>query len=116
MSRKKMRTIAVDGISYGWSIKRRDPHSLVLRVWPAQKALGRQELQVQVRFDDPWLNYGPLLTAPPERIAEVFALEPLTPSRVRSVILAARKSGWQPGQGGKPLTFAWRDDARLEVL
>jgi len=112
---KKVRLLLVEGIAYVWRVKRLNPHTLLLRVWLAQRANARQELQVHVRFDDPWLNYGLLLTAPPERVAEVFALEPLTPSRVRSVILAARKSGWQPEQGGKPLIFAWQDDARWEV-
>ena len=110
---KDVRAISVDGSAYIWRVKRLDGHLLLLRVWSAQKAHGHQELQVRVRFDDPWLNYGPLLTAPPERIAEVFVLEPITPSRVRLMILDALKLGWQPNQADKALAFEWREDARL---
>lgn len=103
----------MDGSAYIWRVKRLDGHYLLLRVWSAQKGHGHQELQVRVRFDDPWLNYGPLLTAPPERIPEVFVLDPITPSRVRLVILAALKLGWQPNQADKALAFEWREDAGL---
>ena len=113
MSEKMVRTISVDGVSYIWRVKRLDPQHLLLRVWPAQKAGARQELQARVRFDDPWLNYGPLITTPPERVAEIFVLDPITPSRVRSLILAALKAGWQPNQGGKSLPFEWQDDTGL---
>ena len=113
MSRTSVRTISVAGVSYVWSVKRLDAHYLLLRVWSAQKAHGHQELQVRVRFDDPWLHYGPLLTAPPERIAEVFVLDPITPSSVRSTILAALKAGWQPNQADKALVFEWQGDTGL---
>ncbi|HEX6779644.1 MAG TPA: hypothetical protein VF099_15670 [Ktedonobacterales bacterium] len=110
---KNVRAISVDGSAYVWRVKRLDGHFLLVRAWSAQKARGHQELQVRVRFDDPWLNYGPLLTAPPERVSEVFVLDPITPSRVRLMILAALKLGWQPNQADKALAFEWREDAGL---
>ncbi len=106
----KVRTLSVDGVSYVWRVKRLDPQHVLLRVWPAQNARKRQELHARIRFDDPWLNYGPLLAAPPERVAEVFVLDPITPSRVRDIILAALKAGWQPNQDGKSLPFEWSPD------
>ena len=109
------RSITVDGIAYVWRVKRLDAHSLLLRVWSAQKACRRQELHVRVRFDDPWLHYGLLLTTPPERVAEVFVLEPITPARVRSLILAALQAGWQPNQADRARAFEWQDDADLPL-
>ncbi|MFI2652238.1 hypothetical protein [Micromonospora fulviviridis] len=49
-------------------------------------------------FDDPWLNYGPIITAPSDRVAEVFALEPVTPRLVAGLIQQAVAAGW-PAQG-----------------
>ena len=106
----KVRSLSVDGVSYVWRVKRLDPQHVLLRVWPAQNARQCQELHACIRFDDPWLNYGPLLTAPPERIAEVFVLDPITPSRVRDVILAALRAGWQPNLSGRSLPFEWSPD------
>jgi hypothetical protein len=108
--RTKVRTIAVDGVSYVWRVKRLDPQHVLLRVWPAQNARTCQELHARIRFDDPWLHYGLLLTAPPERVAEVFVLDPITPARVREIILAALKAGWQPNQADKSLPFDWSPD------
>lgn len=108
-----LRPISIDGVSYVWHIRRQDAHAVLLSVWRARKARTNQELRVRVRFDDPWLNYGPLITAPPERVREVFVLEPLTPSRVRQMILAALKMGWNPDGGGPPLTLEWVNDTTL---
>ena len=114
MSRRSaLRPISLDGVSYVWRIRRQDAHTVLLSVWRAPKARTNQELRVRVRFDDPWLNYGPLITAPPERVREVFVLEPLTPARVRQMILAALKMGWNPDGGGQPLTLEWVNDATL---
>jgi hypothetical protein len=49
------RLISIDGVSY---VCRHSPSAIVLSVWLAQKTRGNQELRV--RFDDPWLNYGPI--------------------------------------------------------
>ncbi|HEU5200544.1 MAG TPA: hypothetical protein VFU32_12970 [Ktedonobacterales bacterium] len=109
----KVRSLSVDGASYVWRVKRLDPQHVLLRVWPAQNARQCQELHARIRFDDPWLHYGPLLTTPPERIAEVFVLDPITPARVRSLILVALQAGWQPNHADKTLAFEWLDDADL---
>ena len=56
-------------------------------------------------FDDPWLNYGPIITAPSGRVAEVFALTPVTPRLVAGLIQAALAAGWQVHGDGGPLRF-----------
>jgi hypothetical protein len=108
-----LRPIAIDGVSYLWRIRRLDPHTVLLSVWLAQKASTNQELRVRLPFDDPWLNYGPLITAPPDRIHDIFVLEPITPARVRQIILAALQTGWRPDGGGQPLTLEWVNDTTL---
>ncbi|GAB3136378.1 hypothetical protein GCM10027290_00020 [Micromonospora sonneratiae] len=68
-------------------------------------------------FDDPWLNYGPIITAPADRVAEAFALAPVTPQLVARVIQAALAAGWQVDGGGGPLRFALtRSRERLEPV
>jgi hypothetical protein len=100
-----LRAITIDGIRYAWRVRRLDAHTITLSVWLAPKATTNQELRVHLRFDDPWLNYGPIITAPPERVQEIFALQPLTPARVRQIILAALQAGWSPTAGGQPFTL-----------
>jgi hypothetical protein len=111
-----LRPITIETTSYVWRVHRHSPSAVTLSVWLAQKSRANQELRVRVRFDDPWLNYGPIITAPPERVREVFALEPLTPARVRQIILAALQAGWNPSGGGKPLTFALVNETMLQPL
>ena len=108
-----LRAITIDGVRYAWRVRRLDAHTITLSVWLARKAPTNQELRVCLRFDDPWLNYGPIITAPPERVQEVFVLQPLTPARVRQIILAALQSGWQPDGGGQPFSMQWTNHAIL---
>lgn len=111
-----LRPISIDNVNYVWRVRSLGPHAVALSVWLVQKSRGNQELRVRVRFDDPWLNYGPIITAPPERVREVFVLEPLTPARVRQIILAALQAGWNPSGGGAALTFEWVNDATLQPI
>lgn len=62
-------------------------------------------LEVTLRFDDPWLHYGVLLTAPAERIAEVFRLAPVTPALTAALVRAGLAAGWRPEQPGAPRRF-----------
>ncbi len=111
-----LRPITIDSVNYVWQARGLGPHAVKLSIWLAQKSRSNQELRVRVRFDDPWLNFGPIITAPPERVREVFVLEPLTPARVRQIILAALQAGWNPSAGGQPLTFEWVNDASLQPI
>ncbi len=106
-----LRTITIEGVSYAWRVRRLDAHTITLSVWLARKTSTNQELRVRLRFDDPWLNYGPIITAPPKRVQEAFALQPLTPARVRQIILAALQAGWQPDGGGQPFSIHWANHA-----
>ena len=109
-----LRSITVEGISYRWRVRGLDAHTVTLSVWLAHKASTNQELRVRLPFDDPWLNYGPIITAPPDRVQEIFVLQPLTPARVRQIILAALQVGWHPASGGAPLTLQWINDTTLQ--
>jgi hypothetical protein len=111
-----LRPITIDNVNYVWRVRSLGPQAIQLSVWLAQKSRSNQELRVRVRFDDPWLNYGPIITAPPERVREVFVLEPLTPARVRQIILAALQASWNPSDGGLPLAFEWANDATLRPI
>lgn len=111
-----LRPITIDGVNYVWQVRHLDPQHVSLSVWLAQKASANRQLRVRVRFDDPWYNYGPIITAPPDRVREVFVLEPLTPARVRQIILAALQVGWLPNGGGPPLILEWVNDAALQPI
>jgi hypothetical protein len=106
----------VDDVDYRWSVRQVDPGHVVVKVWHG--ASGRRTpLEVRVAFDDPWLNYGPIITAPAERVTEVFALEPVTPGLVAGLIRAALAEGWQVHGDGVPLRFELsRDGERLEPV
>ncbi len=78
--RRSMRRLTVAGRRWGWSLRREReiyPGHVVVSIWLESERGGAAKLVVRVRFDDPWLNYGPMITAPPERFAEVFATAPV---------------------------------------
>lgn len=64
-----------------------------------------QRGEVRFRFDDPWLNYGPMSSTARERFSQIWALQPVTPGQVAQVIEIARKKGWRPADKGPPLHF-----------
>lgn len=88
------RKIVIGTRRYAWVVRRIDAHYLVLRVWPGERQRKDFPLEVRLRFDDPWLNFGELLASPPERRGEVFQLAPVTPHMVRGTIEAALAAGW----------------------
>ncbi|PSK67829.1 hypothetical protein B0E53_00100 [Micromonospora sp. MH33] len=97
MARTRKRRIRVDGADYRWTVRHVDPGHVVVRVWHVAPGRGTR-LEALVAFDDPWLNYGPIITASSDRVAEVFALEPVTPRLVAGLIQQAVAAGW-PAQG-----------------
>ncbi|MCI4066829.1 hypothetical protein MRQ36_31420 [Micromonospora sp. R77] len=91
MARARRRRIRVDGVDYRWTVRRIDAGHVLCRIWGVRP--GRScPLEVRVAFDDPWLNYGPIITAPPEQVADRFALAPVTPQLVAELIRAALTS------------------------
>lgn len=62
-------------------------------------------LEVQIRYDDPWLNFGPIITAPPEQVHTIFQLAPITPGQVRTMIEAALTAGWDPESASSQRRF-----------
>ncbi|NBE79869.1 hypothetical protein [Micromonospora rubida] len=116
MARIRKRMIRVDGVDYQWVVRHVDAGHVAVMVRHIATGRGTQ-LEVQVAFDDPWLNYGPIITAPPDRVAEVFALAPVTPQLVAELIQAALAAGWQVDGVGGPLRFTLsRDHDRLEPV
>lgn len=72
------------------------PGHVVVSIWLESERGGAAKLVLRVRFDDPWLNYGPMITALPESFAEVFATAPITPKRVAAAVEQALALGWDP--------------------
>jgi len=115
MSRgKSLRQITVEATRYAWVLARVDPHYVVVRVWAAERSRRDHPLEVRLRHDDPWLNYGPIITAPPERRAKTFQMEPITPGVVRRIIESAVAAGWGPHHPADPRLFQMSSDGRLE--
>jgi hypothetical protein len=99
-----VRSIVAEGIAYRYVIAAVDASYIRLTVWPAAergKTLGR----VRVRFDDPWINYGPILGAAHagRDPGEIFELRPLTPSVVATIVRAL------VAEPGAQRDFEWRD-------
>ncbi|MFG1881702.1 hypothetical protein [Micromonospora sp. NPDC049102] len=88
MARTRKRSIRVDDVDYRWTASRADPGHVVVRVWGVDSSQDIR-LEARVAFDDPWRNYGPIITTDPERVAEVFASDPITPRLVERLIRAA---------------------------
>ncbi|MFI6822728.1 hypothetical protein ACIBJE_17505 [Micromonospora sp. NPDC050187] len=115
MARSRQREIRVDGVDYRWAVRHLDPGHVVVRVWHTAARRGTP-LEVRVAFDDPWLTFGPIVTAPPGRVAEVFTLTPVTPQLVADLIRAALAAGWQVDDDGPRRFRLTRDRERLEPL
>lgn len=101
------------GEDYLWVISRTEtgyPGYVTLKVFSAMNRAG-QRVEVRFRFDDPWLNYGPMITTPREHFSQVWSLNPVTPGKVAQVIEAARKEGWRPAEKGPPLRFRFEEGA-----
>jgi hypothetical protein len=62
-----------------------------------------------MRFDDPWHNYGLILTTPAERFEAVWALEPVKPGLVAGWIAEARTAGWNPDTRAPAFCRTWVD-------
>jgi hypothetical protein len=83
---KKIRSISVDNRKFAWRVVLDEdcPENEVwLRLWRD----GNKQLwaSVRCRFNNPWLFYGEILTAP-EKASEVLQLNPLTPKQVAHII------------------------------
>lgn len=104
--RNIVRRITVNSIDYVWRVQRLDPQMVVLRVWLRGRARRDAPLEVQIRYDDPWLNFGPIITAPPEQVHTIFQLAPITPGQVRTMIEAALTAGWDPESASSQRRFA----------
>jgi hypothetical protein len=92
------RKIVIGSTRYAWVVRRVDAQHLVLRVWPGDRQRKAFPLEVRLRFDDPWLNFGEILAAPSASRADVFQLSPVTPRMVREAIEGAMAAGWSSGQ------------------
>lgn len=112
VARTRIRNIDVDGIRYRWAVGLVDPGHVMVKVWHGARGRGGA-LEVTVAFDDPWLNYGPIITAPAGRAAEVFALDPIAPGLVAKIVRQAIDAGWHVGDTGTTRFQLARDRERL---
>ncbi|WP_433004158.1 hypothetical protein [Kribbella sp. CA-294648] len=104
MARARVRKLTVDDIDYQWVVRPLDPGHVVVRVWRRGPVRHRQ-LEVRVAFDDPWLNYGPIITTPQDRRAEVFDLTPVTSALVARLVRLGLAAGWESESRGQSLRF-----------
>ncbi|AZZ91613.1 hypothetical protein EUZ85_13100 [Hahella sp. KA22] len=115
--KSKLRKISVSGLTFNYVIShetrlKEDIGYLRITVWPFDNK--SQKLIVTTRFDDPWLNFGPLISCPPEKAHEIFELRPITPAEVRKVIESAQENGWPASAKSRETLFEWdRDGQKL---
>ena len=113
MRQKPPRKIHVSGEDYLWVLSRTAdgyPGYVTLKVFSATNRTG-QRVEVRFRFDDPWVNYGPMISTPKERFSKIWATEPVTPGQVAQAIEVARKEDWRPAEEGPPLRFRFEAGA-----
>lgn len=111
--RKRPRKIHVSGEDYLWVLSRTVdgyPGYVTLKVFSAKNRAG-QRVEVRFRFDDPWVNYGPMISTPKERFSKIWAMEPVTPGQVAQAIEVARQKDWRPAEKGPPLRFRFEAGA-----
>jgi hypothetical protein len=109
-----IRRITACGRMWAWRVRpdvQTYPGYVLVRIWPRGAGGDAARLDVRVRFDDPWLNFGPIVTAPAARVAEVFQLAPVTPRLVAAAIAQALARNWNPDARGTTTTWGWRDGA-----
>ena len=87
--KKKTRQIVVDGQTYIWGVTEISFNQVCLKVWFPEEKI--PWLLVRYRFDDPWLQYGPIIAATPEQREKHFQLQPMQPKRVAEIIKQARQ-------------------------
>jgi hypothetical protein len=112
--RARIRNIIVDDVAYRWTVGQVDPGHVKVKVWRDRPDHGGV-LEVVATFDDPWLNYGPIITAPAGRAAEVFDLNPITPALVATVVRQALDAGWQADHHTTMRLRLTRDRDRVEA-
>ncbi|MBG0565435.1 hypothetical protein [Actinoplanes aureus] len=113
MARTRIRSIVVADIAYRWTVGLAGPGHVKVKLWRDGPEPGGA-LEVVVTFDDPWLNYGPIITAPADRVSEVFELSPIAPALVAKVVRQALEAGWQAHHSGTTRFRLTRDRERLE--
>ena len=105
---KAKRTITVYNHRYHWTVSLKlypKSHDHVhVAIWSAQ--IKGQKLNLQLRYDDPWLNFGPIITcSEPKRLQSAFERLSVTPAEIRKLILAALENGWTPEKKAPQLHF-----------
>jgi hypothetical protein len=113
VARHRIRSIVVEDIAYRWTVGLVDPGHVRLKVWHEAPERGGA-LEVMVAFDDPWLNFGSIITTPAGRVAEVFELNPIAPALVAKIIRQALGAGWRTDHNGTTRLQPNRDSERLE--
>ncbi|WLQ15353.1 hypothetical protein O5O45_05395 [Hahella aquimaris] len=111
--KSKLRKISVNELTFNYAIShekclKEEAGYLRLTVWPSDNK--SQKLIVITRFDDPWLNFGPLISCPPEKAPNLFELRPVTPAEVRKVIESAQEKGWPASPKSHEVLFEWDRD------
>ncbi|MCX5069846.1 hypothetical protein OOJ91_28780 [Micromonospora lupini] len=111
MARTRIRSIVVEDVVYRWTVGQVDPGRVKVTVWRDGPG---GALEVMAIFDDPWLNFGPIITAPAGRAAEVFELSPIAPALVAKIVRQALDMGWQAHDRATTRLQLTRDRERLE--
>ncbi|WP_431688756.1 hypothetical protein [Hahella sp. NBU794] len=113
--KSKLRKISVSELTFIYVISherclKEETGYLRLTIWLSYNK--SQKLIVIMRFDDPWLNFGPVIACPPEKAAELFELRPITPGEVRTVIESALERGWPASAKSHETLFEWNRDSQ----
>lgn len=113
--RSRLRQITIDANVYLWNVQYLDPDHVLLKVWLRDRPRRDFPLEVRIPFTDPWLNFGELLSTPPERRDELFQLEPIQAQNVRDIIEAAQKLGWSNVHPKQPRHFEYSNQGGLTI-
>ena len=103
---KNCRPISVGDTKYRWVVRTKNVDLVHVGIWVPDHP--GQKLNVKLNYDDPWLNYGPIITCKdPDKIRKAFNTKPIMPKEVKAIIEKALEFGWQPKEKAAELYLVW---------
>ena len=114
--KKKVRKIVVAEKEYTWLVSKIDPNHVRLKVWKG-KSTSIPWFQVHYRFDDPWLNFGEIVSVYSKYVMQHFQLKPIQPKLVAIFIAdVAKQVPKRAKQKRISLNFKCEHDGELVAI
>jgi hypothetical protein len=119
MSKKAIRKLVMENESFSWTVMPklscRQSDYVYVGIWLTGH--NGQKLNVKIRFDDPWLNFGEMITCrDKDNFNQIFETRPITPSIVRKIISIALDNDWTPHDKNSEIFYEFKRDTMRLIL